>query len=195
MKKTSMFRSSIICLLALAGMDGRIARADDPLPIAILNMDRVLKTHPPLLAELKPLQDEEKAVQEKVQLRQAELETVAARMQKTQPGSPEFQRLQMQAVKLQTELREFAATQQQTLQKRVLTVLVGFHRTLDEEVAKYAKAKGLKLVLRHQDSPLDENQPQAEILKSLNRSILYQDGLDITDDILKALEARAASTK
>ena len=47
---------------------------------------------------------------------------------------------------------------------------------------KYAKAKGLKLVIRQQDSSLDEKQPLAEILKSLNRGIIYEDGLDITDD-------------
>jgi Skp family chaperone for outer membrane proteins len=185
------FFASLVCLVAGANLS--VVRAEDRLPIAILNMDRVLKTHQPLLDQLKPLQEEEKKVQETVQLRQAEIETVAAQIQKTQPGSPEFQRLQMQAVKLQNELREYAATQQQGLQKRLLTVLVRFHRTLDEEIAKYAKANGLRLVIRQQDTPLDENQPQAEVLKSLNRSILYQDGLDITDDILKALDARAVT--
>ena len=45
------------------------------------------------------------------------------------------------------------------------------------------------------DVSLDDNQPLAEILKSLNRSIIYQDGLDITDDILQALDARATEKK
>ena len=78
------------------------------------------------------------------------------------------------------------------MQKQESTIYLAFYRTVDDEVAKYAKAKGLKLVLRQQDSSLDENQPLAELLKSLNRSIIYQDGLDITDEILKALDARAA---
>jgi Skp family chaperone for outer membrane proteins len=154
-------------------------------------MDRVLKTHQPLLDQLKPVQEEVKQVQETAQLRQAEIETVAAQLQKAQPGSAEFQRLQMQLVKLQNELRQYATTEQAALQKKELTILVAFHRTLEEEVAKYAKANGLKLVIRQQDTSLDENMPLAEILKSLNRSILYEDGLDITDEILKALVARA----
>ena len=175
---------ALVCVAA-------VARADERAPVAILNMDRVVKTHQPLLDELKPLQAEVKKLQETVQVRQAELETVALQLQKAPQGSAEFQRLQMQAVKLQNELRQFAATEQQALQKKELAVLVAFHRTLEDEVAKFAKANGIKLVLRQQDSSLDDNQSPAEILKSLNRDIIYQDGLDITDEILKALAARA----
>jgi Skp family chaperone for outer membrane proteins len=183
--------ATIVCLLVGAVVS--VARAADSTPIAILNMDRVLRTHQPLLDQMKPLQDEEKKLQETVQVRQAEIETVAAQLQKTPQGSPEFLRLQMQAVKLQNELRQYAATEQQALQKKQLAVLVAFHRTLEDEVTKYAKDKGIKLVLRQQDNSLDDNQPLAEILKSLNRGIIYQDGLDITDEILRALSARAAA--
>lgn len=170
------------------------ARAEDSLPIAILNMDRIFKTHQPLLDQLAPAREEAKALQEKIQLRQAEIETVANQIRKAEPGSPDFQRLQGQLLKLNGELQQMAQAGQQAIQKKETTVYLAFYRTLDEEVAKYAKAKGLKLVLRQQESSLDNNQPLQEILKSLNRSIIYQDGLDITDDILQALEARASDT-
>ena len=49
MKTISTLWSSAICLLAMAGMDSPAARAADSLPIAILNMDRIFKTHKPLL--------------------------------------------------------------------------------------------------------------------------------------------------
>jgi len=137
--------------------------------------------------------EEAKALQEKLQLRQAEIETVANQIRKTEPNTPDFQRLQAQLLKLNGELRQLAESGQQAIQKKETTVYLAFYRTLDDEVAKYAKAKGLKLVLRQQEGSLDENQTLQEILKSLNRSIIYQDGLDITDDILKALDARAAN--
>jgi hypothetical protein len=45
-------------------------------------------------------------------------------------------------------------------------------------------------VIRQQDSSLDDNQPLGEVLKSLNRGIVFEDGLDITDEILEALGKR-----
>lgn len=185
--------ASVFGLLFGVQLAAACARADDSLPIAILNMDRIFKTHQPLLDQLAPAREEAKALQEKLQLRQAEIETVANQIRKAEPGSPDFQRLQGQLLKLNGELRQLAETGQQTIQKKETTIYLAFYRTLDEEVAKYAKAKGLKLVLRQQDSSLDEKQPVQEILKSLNRGIIYQDGLDITDDILKALDARASA--
>jgi Skp family chaperone for outer membrane proteins len=181
--------------LAILAILASAARAEDRLPVGILNMDRVLKTHQPLLDQMKPLQAEAKKLQETVQVRQAEIETVALQLKKTEQGSPEFQRLQMQGVKLQNELRQYAATEQQALQKKELGVLVAFFRTLEEEVAKYSQANGIKLVIRQQDTTIDENQQPAEILKILNRGIIYQDGLDITDEILKALAARASDER
>jgi hypothetical protein len=72
-------------------------------------------------------------------------------------------------------------------------LLLGFHRQLEAEMTRYAKAHGIKLIIRHQDTSLDENQPLPEIAKSLGRGVLYEDGLDITDQILKALETQAVS--
>ena len=185
--------ASVLCLLSGILVATPTARADDSLPIAILNMDRIFKTHKPLLDQLAPAREEAKELQEKLQLRQAEIETVAIQIRKTDPNTPDFQRLQAQLLKLNGELRQLAESGQQTIQKKESAIYLAFYRTLDDEVAKYAKAKGLKLVLRQQESSLDENQPLQEILKSLNRSIIYQDGLDITDEILKALDARATS--
>jgi Skp family chaperone for outer membrane proteins len=183
-----------IPLVLLAGLlFAATVRAEDSLPIAILNMDRIFKTHKPLQDQLAPVREEAKRLQETVQLRQAEIETVATQIRKTDPSTPDFQRLQAQLLKLNGELQQLAQSGQQSIQKQESTIYLVFYRTLDDEVAKYAKAKGLKLVIRQQDNSLDDNQPLAEILKSLNRSIVYQDGLDITDEILKALDARAAS--
>jgi Skp family chaperone for outer membrane proteins len=186
--------AAVVCLLAgLLCVAAGDARAEEPLPIAILNMDRVFKTHQPLLDQLAPVREETKKLQETVALRQSEIETVATQLRKADQGSPEFQRLQMQAIKLQNELRQMVEKEQQALQKKESVIYLAFYRTLEEEVGKYSKAKGIKLVLRQQESSLDENQPLPDILKALSRSIIYQDGLDITDEILKALDARAAA--
>jgi Skp family chaperone for outer membrane proteins len=166
------------------------ACAADPFPVAVLNTERIFRTHKPLLAQLEPIKAANAEFEKTVQLRQIELETVAGQLRRAPPGSPEFVRLQQQAVKLQGDLQQFIATERGALQKREAGILLGFYRTMDEEVRKYAQTHGIKLVLRQQESSLDENQPLPEILKSLNRPIVFDDQLDITDAILAALAGR-----
>jgi hypothetical protein len=101
--------------------------------------------------------------------------------------------LQLQFIKLQNELQQFITNERQNLQKKEVTIYLDFFRKLDAEVSKYAKAHQLRLVLRQYDTSYDEGQPLPDILKALNRTVLYEDRLDITDDILKALDIPTAT--
>jgi small-conductance mechanosensitive channel len=64
------------------------------------------------------------------------------------------------------------------------------YREIESVVKEYCKEKGIKLVIRQQSTSLDENQPAQEIVKALNRLVIYEDGLDITDDIRTRLKAK-----
>ena len=161
----------------------------EPLPIGMVNVDRILRTHKPLLDKLEPLRATSKELDTTVQVRQVEIEGVAEKLRKTLPGTPEQVRLQQQIVKLQNELQQFINTERQKLNKKEVGVYVALFKQLDEEINKYAKAHQLKLVLRQYETSYDENQPLPDILKALNRTILYEEGLDITDEILKAMAA------
>lgn len=173
----------------------RSSFAAEPPTIALVNLDRIYKTYKPLLARLEPLKAEAKELEQNVQVRQAELETVGAQLRRAQPGSPDFQRLQMQALKLQNELQQYVNTERQNMQKKEAALYIQFYREVDAQISKYSKAHRIKLVLRQQDASLEDDQPPQEILKVLNRTVLYEEGLDITDEIMKALDAAAAGGK
>ncbi len=185
------FKALATCVAGLILCVGR-TDAVEPLPVGLVNVDRILKEYKPLNDKIDPLKTEAKDLDGKIQVRQAELETVANQARQTQPGSTEFQLLQIQLVKLQTDLQQFVAKGRHDLQQKEATVYLAFFRQLDAEVSKYAKANGLKLVLRQYETSFEEGQSLQDVAKSLNRTILYEEGLDITDAILKALRAQPA---
>jgi Skp family chaperone for outer membrane proteins len=156
------------------------------LPIAVINLDQVFNGYKKHAERLQPIRDDVKELDEPVQVRQVELETTANQLRKATPGSPEQLRLQSQAVKLQNDLRVYVEQERQKLQKREVTALIATQREVDEQIKKLCKDRGLKLVLRQYNPPQD-NQPLQELVKNLNRDVIYQEGLDITDDVLKAL--------
>jgi len=164
-----------------------------PLPIALINLDRILKDYKPLNDKLDPLKAEAKEVEAAIQVRQAELEAVGNQLRQTLPGSPDQQRLQIQLVKMQGDFQRFVAESRNKLQQKEAATYLGFFRQLDAEISKYSKANGLKLVLRQSTTSLDDGQPLPDVFKALNRQIFYEDGIDITDAILKALQVSSAN--
>jgi Skp family chaperone for outer membrane proteins len=184
-----------VAVLAVACACPLPAQDAAPFPVAVLNMDRVFKTYQPLLDKLAPIKTAAAELDKDVQLRNVELETVVNKLRAAQPGSPEAQKLQQQGAKLQTELQQYVQKERGDLQKREAAIFLDFYRRLENEVREYSKAKGIKLVIRQQEGSLDEKQPLPQILASLNRGIIYEDGLDITDEVLKTLDARSASEK
>ena len=181
----------MIAVLALFAAAPGLRAADAGLPIALVNVDRILKEYKPLNDKIEPLRAEAKELEAAIQVRQAELETLGNKLRQVQPGTAEQQRLQLQAVKVQTDFQRFVATGRNELQTKEATVYLAFFRELDAEIAKYAKAHNLKLVLRQYQTSLDDGQSLQDVAKALNRAILFEEGVDITNQILSALRSSA----
>lgn len=159
---------------------------DKALPIAVINLDKVFNGYKKHAERLQPLRDSAKELDESVQVRQVELESTANQLRKAAPGTPDQLKFQQQLLKLQNELRVYVETERQKIQKREVSALITTQKDVDEQIKKICKERGVKLVLRQNSAP-EENQSLQEVIKNLNRDVIYQEGLDITDDVLKAL--------
>src|SRR5881392_2100737 len=116
-----MYRKCLaISLVAIAAINFA-AKAAEPLPVALVNVDRILKDYKPLNDKLNPLKAEAKEFEAAVQVRQAEFESVGNKIRLVQPGSPDHQRLQIQIVKMQNDLQRFVATGRNELQTKEAT--------------------------------------------------------------------------
>ena len=59
------------------------------------------------------------------------------------------------------------------------------YEQVNEEVAKIAEARGYRLVINFTSESIDQKDPMKRQM-ILQRQILYQNGLDITDDVISA---------
>ena len=157
------------------------------LPIGILNVEKIAQQYKPFQMKVAALQEEGKEANTAIALKNSEVQTAANELQKAMAGSAEAQKLQMQVARLQREFQQFVAENQQKFRDKDLKLSLSLHREIDEVLKPYCKGKGLKLVVRTQNSSLDENQNQQQIVQALGRGVLFEDGLDITDDVLKLL--------
>ncbi len=188
-------RLLIIVAASATSISAQEKPTENPLPIGLVNLDKVAQQYKPFQMKVVALQEEGKELQSSVTLRQSELQAVANDLQKTMQGSAEFQKLQNQFAKLQRELQIFVQEGQQKFRDKELKLSLSLHREIDQVLKPYCKAKGLRLVVRTNNSSLDENQTQQQILQTLSRGVLYEDGLDITDDVLKLMVEKGEKDK
>ena len=187
----SIITPRLICFAAILSVfafliPGVTFAQDKSFPVGVINLDKTFNGFKKHADRLQPIREAAKELDESVQVRQVEMETTANQLRKAVPGSPEQLRLNQTLIKLQNDLRVYLETERQKLQKREVSVIIATQKDVDEQIKKTCQSRGLKLVLR-QYNPPDENQPLPLIIKSLDRDVIYQDGLDITDEVLKAL--------
>jgi Skp family chaperone for outer membrane proteins len=186
-------RQFLLTLTALAAVSLPLAAQDKesaPLPIAVLNLDLLFKEDPDVVQGLADLKQKAAEIDEKIKLRQSEVEAVASDARKAQPGSAEQRRLGQEAAKLGAELQQYVTRERAEIQLKEAKLYLTAYRDVESVVKDYCKEKGIKLVIRQQTTSLDENQTAQEIVKALNRLVIYEDGLDITDDIKNRLKAK-----
>jgi Skp family chaperone for outer membrane proteins len=180
-------RANLLASLLLGLLAAPISAQDKNFPIAVVNLDKVFNGYKKHAARLQPIREGAKELDESVQIRQVEMETAANQLRKAMPGSPEQLRLQQQLIKLQNDLRIYLETERQKLQKSEVSALIATQKDVDEQIKITSKERGFKLVLR-QYPPPEVNQPLQEVVKNLNRDVVYyEDALDITDEVLEAL--------
>jgi Skp family chaperone for outer membrane proteins len=156
-------------------------------PVAIVNVDKVFRAYKPLQDKLAPLKADVQEFEKTVQLKQVELETVQQKLVRASPDSGEGPKLQQQFIKLQAELRGLIEKERKSFAKREAKIHADVYREMEEQVKKLCKARGIKLVVRQSDGALDDEKVE-EVLKALNRNIIYAEDLDLTDAVIKAME-------
>lgn len=165
--------------------------AEDPvakLPVGLIDVGYIFKNHKPVAEKLATLKPALAELEKTVQLRQVEIEQVQRRLAAPKEGDDRA-KLQQQFVKLQNELRAFLETERQKLQKQELQIQKEIYTKVQAEVQRLAKERGLQLVLVRPRGSL-ETEDIGELNRTLNQLVIYEDGLDLTDEILKALDAQ-----
>jgi Skp family chaperone for outer membrane proteins len=157
------------------------------LPIGLIDVGYIFKNYKPATEKLAALKPALLELEKTVQLRQVEIEQVQRKLAAPKEGDDRA-KLQAQFAKLQQELRVYLETERQSLQKRELQIQAGIYKLVQTEVQRIAKERGLKLVVVRARGNL-ESQDTGELGRTLNQLVIFEDGLDLSEEVLKALES------
>jgi Skp family chaperone for outer membrane proteins len=165
---------------------GMPLHAGNPPGVAVVDVKRIFREDAEFKVGFEKLRNELEAYQKQSVIRQTEIASLQQKLQAMKPGSAERDKAQLLLARLQTELNLTNERRQQEFMRREAALYGDTYAKITEAVSRHAKAHGIGLVVRSDQEEIDPNNNKS-VLGAVNRIVVYQENLDITDAILEAM--------
>lgn len=177
----SLFFASIV---AVAAVNSSWAQDNTAGPsngfVVVLDVAKVFNDNQPFDAALKSIQQEAEQFKADIEGRQQALQAEAAKvMEQFKPGTPEFQREETRLEQSMAALRTSARQKNTELLNKEAKLYYDTYQKMQQVVAGIAQENNIDLVLRFDSSQIDQSN-RADVIKAVNRGVVYQENLDIT---------------
>lgn len=160
--------------------------------VTVLDVAKIFEQNPNFKQKMDSIKSEADALKQRIQSEQEALRTAAMGLQNFEPGSPERNQQEADIEQRQAKLRTTARQSEQELLNREATIYFETYQTMQSVVTSIAKENNISLVLRYDSADIDKSN-RAEVIKGVNRTIVYHHQLDLTSMVSKAMNARTAS--
>ena len=167
---------------ALNAQDSKPAAGE----IAVVDMGKVFNSHKGLIAKMEDLKRETERFGEDAKALIEAAKELERELKTSKPGSAEHGRLQKAFQEKGAEFKRFQEENQKKLGEDRAKYYLETYQSVTEEIQRIAETRGFKLVLNFSSEPIDLKDLN-KTMQVLSRQVLYQNGLDITDDVLQAV--------
>ena len=112
---------------------------------------------------------------------------MAEQLKQFKPGTDAYRELERKIANEAADLEIQMRLKAKEMREREAKIQYQTYVEIVNLVARFCERNGVSMVLSYSSKPVDDSDPRA-IQAALNRSIIYQKNLDITDHILAELK-------
>ena len=154
--------------------------------IAVVDINKVFASHKRLLEKSEDLKrDAERARDEAKTLYEAAMK-LQEELKLQKPGSVAHARITKELQEKGVEMQKFQQDTQKKFAEKQTANFLASYQSINEEVLRIAEARGFRLVINFSSEPVDQKET-AKAMQIMSRQILYQNGLDITEEVIQAV--------
>ena len=158
-------------------------------PVATLDLTKVFKNHEGFQNRSNKMRAEVEEAEQQLKGQRDSYMAQKQELDRHKKGTEEYDRLAAELAKLTETLNAQVNRQKETFLAQEAEIYIEIYDQIGAAIEALAEKRGFQLVLRFNGDPVDRTKP-AEVLKELNKSVLYQHGIDITNDILEMVNGR-----
>ena len=186
---------SLISTALLAGIMAvscSVASAQESSIVAVLDVAKVFKENEAFKSSIDQIQAEAAQLKAKVEAEQQQIREKAQQISEQYAANSEPRRnAEADLEQQQTTLRTFARQSEQALLTREAKAYFDTYTRLRSVVAQLAESNKISLVLRFDSSDIDPTN-RGDVIKGVNRGVVYQNHLDLTDHVIEAMTTASA---
>jgi Skp family chaperone for outer membrane proteins len=158
--------------------------------VAVIDIAHIFKNHVRFNAQMNDMKRDIDAFDASMRDESVKLQKKAESMQTFNPSSNEFKKTDEELAHLKSDFQIRVQAKKREFLEQEARVYYGIYREVEDAVASFAQRNRIGLVLRYTG---DEMKPddRSSVLQGVNKPVVYQDRLDITQHVLNQLNAGA----
>lgn len=201
MKTSLPFGLVVALLVGLAGVSAR-AQTGAPAPaapsagvsVAVIDIPYIFKNHARFKSTLNDIKADIDGYKEFLDAEQNKIRKEAEKLEQFKPGTPEYKQIEETVARMRVELQLAGAKRQKEFMEREAMVYYNAYREIEAAITDFAVRNRIALVLRYSAEPMDPTKRET-IMQGINRLVIYQSHLDITQYILETLNRGTPTTQ
>ena len=193
--KSLMTKSLVVAVVAAFSIPLTVSAQDGQNEqgglVAVLDVAKVFKANTDFEQRMQKIKAEADTLKAQIQQQQETIRSRAQQVGQYELGSPERNKLEGEIEQEQTSLRTRARQAETDLLNREAQIYYETYQQVQSTVANIASQYGISLVLRFDSEPINQTN-RGEVIKGVNRSVVYHHKLDLTNMVIRALNPQAA---
>ena len=159
--------------------------------VTVLDVAKVFDQNPWFKQRMEAIKGEADGLKAEITRKQEEIRQEALNVQQMEVGSAARNDQERKLEQRQAELRTTARQSEQQLLNKEAEIYFETYSTMREVVTSIAQENGISLVLRYDSTEINPtNRP--EVIKGVNRNVVYHRQLDLTKLVSQQMNTRTA---
>jgi outer membrane protein len=152
--------------------------------VAVIDLQDVFDKHRRFKAAMDNINKETEQLSAQFRNDQKELQKMMEKLKELKPGTPDYKRQEEAAAQFESNLRVQAQLQRKEVAERQAKQLYNTYVEVLGAVESFSKRNGIALVIQFSADEIEPSNPQS-IMRGVNRAVVYQERLNITDFIIE----------
>lgn len=152
--------------------------------VAVVDVGLVFKSHPSFTQKLESLKAEADGFKEETRQLQAKLMEQAGILKNYQPDSAEFRQAETELAKESAALEVEQRSKLRSLMEREAKLHYDTYIQIQRAVSTYSEQRAIQLVLRHDSTAMDPEQPGTIMQKVNSKIVFHRPNNEITKQIV-----------
>ena len=192
LKSSLKITALVVCAFSLAGTLN--AQNSNGGMVAVLDVAKVFEGNTVFTNRMEAIKTEATEFKSQMEAEQLAIQQQAEGLKSLNQGSPEFNALQAELEQKTATLRTKAQQTNTALLNKEAQIYYDTYQQMQTTVADLASKYNITLIIRWDSKPIDPTK-RDEVIKGVNRNIVYQKDLDLTSLVIDNMGALSTADR